>query len=406
MDEYELLEYGIYHSVLGRGTNLPGILSSGMPSREFFSSRIASDSYTGDEITEWLDSTFVSWHKNRDEQTIILGSGGVDSSALIATACQAGRNFKLLHTSYIKHGNNDLTKLINLLEVFASEACVFSIGPHEYLEGLEILWKHGIPQNTYGPTLAFTMSKNPWKNSKELITGSGPDELFYGMEKYSFAHFNSIHDLDLVKSIGMLDTSYNLEANESVLNDNGRAILNHIKSKRQQLYVEIASQSPNIYEAQRLLAYCTVTTQHIAMFDEIASLNGMNHYAPFLDPELVSAAFSTSIMNLIDSDINASKVEIGKKHLKQFLKKFMSTEHVDSKKIGFHAPVTNYMYSTLFENYFKKIKDGCVPDIYDMDKLNLLLSERLRLSGEKIYIDYFLYSILNISRYMDHHGSS
>ena len=43
--------------------------------------------------------------------------------------------------------------------------------------------------NTYAPTLYYMFKHKLQNKYKYLITGSGPDELFYGMEKYNLRKF-------------------------------------------------------------------------------------------------------------------------------------------------------------------------------------------------------------------------
>jgi asparagine synthetase B (glutamine-hydrolysing) len=59
---------------------------------------------------------------------------------------------------------------------------VSSINAAGYVSGINFLSKHNFYQNTYAPTLAFAINSVKTHDFSCLITGSGPDELFYGME--------------------------------------------------------------------------------------------------------------------------------------------------------------------------------------------------------------------------------
>ena len=144
-----------------------------------------------------------------------------------------------------------------------------------------------------------------------------------------------------------------------------------------------------------MLAYLTVTSQHIKMFDEIGSINSKKHIAPFLDPMFVKKCFSIPIELLIDNS-NLDNVEIGKKHLKKFLNKYCSNNHIKSKKIGFHAPTTRFMYNNFFEKYFSNIDNKLLPNFIDRDKVNRLIKHRFQPSNKYKIIDYFLFSIFQL----------
>lgn len=404
MNERDLLEFGIYHWVVGAGTTIPGLLPTGLPSTDFFS---APRPETGGDlctrITDWLDSSFKNWTERSDGPLLILCSGGVDSSSLVATASAAGAHYELLHTAYIDHNNNDLEKLTVVLERFPSLAHVISIGETQYREGIEWLWQGRHLQNTYGPTIAYALSAVSETKGKVLVTGSGPDEFFYGMEKYSFEKFRGLEDFPIAHSLEQLDTAYNLGAYASVLSQRGLDLLQEVLEKRRRLYVAIASLCDSIYDAQRLLAYCTVTSQHITLFDSLASAHGGRHFAPFMDTDLIKRVFSIPVRSLIEPNSDERRVEIGKYHLKQFLQRYMPQRHVHSKKIGFHAPATRYVSSMTFSPYFENIKEGGLPEFLDAEKVERLLAHRLGPARHEPPTDYFLYSLLNISEYARRH---
>jgi uncharacterized protein YdhG (YjbR/CyaY superfamily) len=399
MNEADLLEFGIFHWVIGTETSLPGLGQDGYPSHEFFGPLGEESATDAKDIGFWLETHLSKWADRLEASPLILCSGGVDSSTLVATASALPKPYELLHTAYIKHNNNDLGKLVTLLEHFPSIAHVASIDSRQYLSGMQSLWESRILQNTYAPTIAYALNSISLNKHQLLVTGSGPDELFYGMEKYPFEYFQSKEHLPVDLALEQIDTAYNIQAYRQILSAEGEELLEQVLKKRRDLYSAIATICPSIYDAQRMLAYCTVTAQHIHLFDNVAAMHNMEHIAPFLDEAFIKLAFSMSIKDLIDPNRRDGKVEIGKYHLKRFLSKFMAEDHVFSKKIGFHAPTTSYMYSESFEPYFNSINYDSLPDFVDKGKARKLLSERLRQGKDQPHVDYFLYSILNISKF-------
>ena len=410
MNEIELLEYGIYHDVLGKEKSdcIPGIRQDGLIDIEYFEN-ILKDSNGIDTVSEielWLSRSLPEWINKQDSTPLILCSGGVDSSSLVATL--NSKDAYLLHTSYVNHDNNDLQKLCRLLDEFPLRVEINSISEYEYLTGLLSLIKKEIPQNTYGPSIEYALSNKRYsKDHKCLITGSAPDELFYGMEKYSFDHFKKLDGIPIEKAMERLDVNYNSTAFDLILNSNGKDLARQIDLKRKKLYKGISSVYGSIYDAQRLLAYSTVTTQHMKMYNDISDGIGLRHVAPFMNEDLVKLSFSTPVMSLVDVSLGTNNVEIGKKHLKKMLAKYMPKQHVHSKKIGFHAPVTKYLYHELYREYFNKILDSPpLKGVVNEEKLKKLVVSRLNSKNKKeIYSDYFLYAILNIFLFERRHDN-
>ena len=238
----------------------------------------------------------------------------------------------------------------------------------------------------------YSLLNNDNTFATQLITGSGPDELFYGMEKYNWDFFVSLSSLPVEKALEKIDVAYNVKSYKLLLNSYGLELLKEIQNSRRNMYKKISSIYNNIFDAQRLLAYVTVTAQHMNLFNKIAEFFNLKHRAPYLDEKFVKLAFSIPINLLINPQLNAHNVEIGKYHMKKFLEKFMHTEHVYSKKIGFHAPTTKYIYENNIMELLDNIENSRVSNFLDMDKTKSLLSERINDPNNRE--DYFLYSIL------------
>ena len=132
--------------------------------------------------------------------------------------------------------------------------------------------------NTYAPTLYYSVDQFKKGGNKILMTGSGPDELFYGMEKYDMKFLKKLSNLKTNIALEKIDTNYNYEFYKRVLNSKGIEILNDIMNKRRLLYKRIAQINKNIIEAQRILAYCTVTNQHFEMFEKVSEKTHISIY--------------------------------------------------------------------------------------------------------------------------------
>lgn len=388
------LEYAIYHWNYQKEISLPG-LKNGLPQLSFFSNLFTSPIRKDfeEQITDLLQKKILGW-VGFSEPSLILCSGGVDSSLLVTGASNSNAKFQILHTAYTNHDNNDLEKLNGILQKFSVYAHVFSLGSEQYSSGLRSMWRKQYFQNTYAPTLAYVFDQiTPENKIQQLITGSGPDELFYGMEKYSWDFFNKLSKFDVTTSLEKIDVAYNMSAYCDILSPSGLLLLEEIRENRRVLYGEIAKICSNIFDAQRLLAYCTVTAQHMHLFDGLSAHYGLQHFAPYLDEELIRLAFSIPTELLIHNPQGETSVEIGKYHLKKFLARHMNKKHVFSKKIGFHAPTTRFMYSNALKAEFNKINWDELPNFLDPKRTKLLVDKRLSVEN---FDDYFLYSILNL----------
>ena len=393
MNNTELIEYAVYHWVLGGDHNLPGLNKSGFFDSNFFGEFPVKSNY------EDFSDQFALIQRDPDlfnNDSLMLCSGGVDSSLL---ACFRKDNLKanqqsLMHTTYVGHNNNDLYKFNSILDYCPSNSFVSSIDEYGYMSGLELLTDKNFFQNTYAPTLAFALNSIGVHKFSCLITGSGPDELFYGMEKYSWDVFEELSEIPISKALEILDPKYNSDCYAKLFNAEGKELFQVVRQKRQDLYINIAELGMSIFDSQRLLAYSTVTAQHMQMFNTVAKFFNLEHKAPYLNNKLIRLALSTPLSQLIHLGAD-KRVEIGKKYLKKYLKKYMSEDHVYGKKIGFHAPTTRFVYeygrSFLIENI------DFLPSWLDKD---LTLSDLTnRYANPPNTTDYFLYSLINVMKH-------
>lgn len=393
MNKLELVEYAVYHWVFGGNYGLPGLNQTGHFELGFFDVYPVKSSYESfsDQFDQLKSDPDLS-----DENSLMLCSGGVDSSLL---SCFRKKNLKnsqqnFLHTFYTDHDNNDLYKFSNILFDCPSMSVVSSIDSASYMEGIEFLAQNNFFQNTYGPTLAFSLNSIATDRFTSLITGSGPDELFYGMEKYSWDVFEDLSGYPVVTALEKIDPRYNEVCYTNLFNNEGKDLFHEVRLRRLGLYENIAELEMSIFDSQRLLAYATVTAQHMQLFNTIANLFELEHKAPYLNTNLVKLALTTPLDQLVDIG-DDKRVEIGKKYLKKYLSNYMSFEHVYGRKIGFHAPTSRY----IFENGRSFLIDNIefLPSWLDKDLTLGEVKKRYdHVSGNN---DYFLYSLLNIIKH-------
>ena len=102
--------------------------------------------------------------------------------------------------------------------------------------------------------------------------------------------------MKIEKALEILDVKYNYEKYKLVLNKKGKNLLTEVIFDRSKFYKKIARISKDIFNAQRILAYCTVTNQHVEMYDKLAKSKNLKHIAPFMDKEILSYVLSFDII--------------------------------------------------------------------------------------------------------------
>ncbi len=388
MNLFKIVEYGIYHDNLDKKISLPGI-KNGHPQLSFFKKKPILkiedfEGYTSDIISKTL--------KNINNINLLC-SGGVDSSILLYFLKKYKKKFLCIHNFYPNHNLNDLKKIETLRKFFVFQSKKVLISSENYMKGMKIAYKNNYFGNTYSPTLYYSINFNKKNNNKILMTGSGPDEFFYGMEKYNLKYFKRLSNLKTNVALEKLDTNYNESFYEKILNPLGRTILKEVKNRRRLLYKEISKINKNIFEAQRILSYCTVSNQHFEMFEKLSRNFDLKHVSPFFNEDYIKFAFSHKLFNYLDFKEKNKDANMGKKQLKQMLTKYTSHKHAYDKKIGFHAPISKMIETKVnLKNFEVKLKYEKLEKLIDIDKLKKNLKINLFLKKK----NYNLYSILNI----------
>jgi asparagine synthetase B (glutamine-hydrolysing) len=382
------VEYALYHDNYERKSDLPGLVN-GLPEKKFFNNKEYNNLNDCENLFEYILKNEIE----KIDNFSILVSGGVDSSILLGKSVEVRKNFLAIHTAYKNHDLNDIHKLNKLKKFYKFNSKIIKISTNEYFKGMHNSWKNKYYGNTYSPTLYYALKKD---NKKILITGSGPDELFYGMEKYPIKLFNKLRSINLIKALEKIDYCYNKESYLKIFNKKGLEIFNKIKIKRLNLYIKISEIYDDILDAQRLLAYCTVTNQHLEMFNKAATSVNKYHVAPFLKEEIIKFAFSFKLNDFLIKDSNLNDANIGKFHLKKILSKMTNKKHAFDKKIGFHAPVSKFFSfrNKMFVNALDKLNYDYLSVIIDID----LLKKRIQNEQKNLSKDYFLYSLVNLEK--------
>ena len=104
----------------------------------------------------------------------------MDSSILIHYLKKYNKKFMAIHNFYPKHNLNDLNKMESLKKFYSFKSKNISISSANYLKGMKLSFKNSYFGNVYAPTVFYSLNNINNKN-KFLMTGSGPDELFYGI---------------------------------------------------------------------------------------------------------------------------------------------------------------------------------------------------------------------------------
>ena len=269
---------------------------------------------------------------------------------------------------------------------------MIKISSKNYVKGMNLSFKNNYFGNTYAPTLFYSISFFKNKKNKILMTGSGPDELFYGMEKYNLNFFKKLSNLQTSEALEKIDVNYNYEFYKKILNSTGVELLNILMKKRKLLYKKISEINKNLLEAQRILAYCTVTNQHYEMFETVSKCFNLKHSSPFLNKEYIKFALSIKLQNFLNLKLNKSNqnANVGKYQLKKMLSKYTSTEHAFDKKIGFHAPVSKLLNENyIVKNLDKKLNYEKLEKLIDIDKLVLNIRKKNKMN-------YNIYSLLGL----------
>jgi asparagine synthetase B (glutamine-hydrolysing) len=150
----------------------------------------------------------------------------------------------------------------------------------------------------------------------------------------------------------------------------------------------------NIFDSQRILAYATVTAQHMQLFNKLAKIFSLEHRAPYLNKQLISLTLTTPLDELVELGSD-KRVEIGKKYLKRYLSQYMAEDHVYGKKIGFHAPTTEFIFD--YSKSFLMQNIDYLPNWLIKDRTIQEINSRFDVRNRSS--DYFLYSLINLLKY-------
>lgn len=385
-----IIEYGVFHDNLNKEKSILGINNLKLSNNLF---EIRNKSFISDKFESFIDYKLIKAIHKINEPSLLLCSGGVDSSLIAIFLKKEKKNYFCYHSYYPGQKKNDLNKLKTLKKFVNFNEKIFYIKSNEYIDGMKHAWSKKYFGNTYAPTLYYMFKHKLQNKYKYLITGSGPDELFYGMEKYNLRKFFSLSNMKIEKALEILDVKYNYEKYKLVLNKKGKNLLTEVIFDRSKFYKKIARISKDIFNAQRILAYCTVTNQHVEMYDKLAKSKNLKHIAPFMDKEILSYVLSFDIKNFINFKNQMKDSNAGKVNLKNILQKHTSRSHSFSNKVGFYSPVSSFLYEKTFKkNFYKDLNFEILEEIFSIDKLNKMITSNI---NDK---DYFLYSLLNVNQ--------
>ena len=238
-----LVEYGVYHDCINKTKSLHNFSKGKF---NFFSKSKNNKKFIFQEFKDILDNTIKKNLQKINSNSILLCSGGVDSSILALRLNELNKKFTCYHSYYPKHKINDLDKIKSLNKFTKLNLKYFYINQEKFLVGIKESWKNKYFGNTYAPCLYYMFKKKLNHNYRYIITGTCPDELFYGMEKYSLKLFDELKDEKIDHALSILDVKYNYDNYFQILNQFGKNLLNQVLLKRKKLYKNISSISNNL----------------------------------------------------------------------------------------------------------------------------------------------------------------
>ena len=156
MNDPELIEYAVYHWTFGGDQNLPGLNHDGTIDSEFFDRYPINASYGdfAEQFTQLKNDPILS-----DENSLLLCSGGVDSSLL---ACFRKRILDILNNNFFTPPTSSTTTMIYINSIMCSSTARVLPLSRQLMrmltcQGLISCHRIIFFQNTYGPTLAFAL---------------------------------------------------------------------------------------------------------------------------------------------------------------------------------------------------------------------------------------------------------
>ena len=130
-----IIEYGIYHDNLYKKKSIYGINNF---NHELF--KIKNRKIFSLEFENFIKDKILISIKKLNKPSILLCSGGVDSSLIAIFLKLQKKSFMSYHSYYPQKKLNDLNKLNCFKKFIKFKSKIFNINQKEFLEGMEYSW--------------------------------------------------------------------------------------------------------------------------------------------------------------------------------------------------------------------------------------------------------------------------
>lgn len=265
-------------------------------------------------------------------------SGGLDSSLLVAMMKKFKKNF---HTYSVKMEDYDETQWAKKVAKHVGvKHHVVNVTQKEYMKAMEeLIKKTKMPLSVPNEPLIYLMSKELKKDMTVVLSGEGADELFGGYDRIF-----SIQDVPNSKRPEEFANRYNYFKSIKKVFEKSKLFCNILSFKEGIMRVF------QKYHIQSLLNRLDNATMNVPVEGRV----------PFMDHELINYAF------LLPYDVKI-KNSNPKWVLKQVAYKYLPSDVVDRKKVGFPVPLKN-----MFKN-----KERINKMVFSEDsKVKLILDKR------------------------------
>lgn len=372
---------------------------------------------TQENIDKWIESLLEEAVESQLISDVPIGaflSGGIDSSLVVALASKKQKGLRTFNIDFEDQRYSEAKYAAQVARHFGCEHVSWTINEDTMLDVLPLLTKvYDEPFSDSSSLPTILLARNASKHVKVCLSGDGADELFLGYERYTYfmkfldirnklpdflaANLKSLVRTPLIKvASGIIGGVKDFSGSKNPL----------VEDKiRRALYVLEGGMALEIYS--RLVSLWqdrpfAVRTQDISLrstllltesqldcaqafdleyylpsdilfkVDRATMAFGLESRAPFLDRSVVHAALSLHPEHLLQ---NGS----GKKVLKRLLARHLPAELINRPKMGFSAPVENWLKGPL-----AKELDGMIDE------------ERLRTQG--------LFNFNEVKRVRDEHA--
>jgi asparagine synthase (glutamine-hydrolysing) len=345
-------------------------------------------------------------------------SGGIDSSLITAIANK--RSNKPISTYSFGFTS---TKLRNELASAKMHSEIIGTNHHEFNEGNfdlfnEFLRMQEIFDEPFGDSSCIPMyiiSNYASQHGRVVLTGDGGDELFGGYSHWNnpaieFVNRHSENSWKESKKIIFQNGKDLIKSRYSYFKKTQRTKLSHnpflYKHDNQNVffnwrqlkslglpppytYVRSSYTEKTLNDIFRTDILNYMPADILVKTDMTSMANGLELRAPFLDVDLADFAITLPIEYKTTGDVN-------KKILRSVVKKYHPELELQSGKMGFGAPVEEWLKQAIFQDYKKTVESNADEPIY----------KYLNFEKTKEYFtrdNYKTWLILNLNAWLELH---